>query len=108
MKLIEYGNNTLIDFYKINGLEFTKEHNYFGKNIKSLAIIENNKVIGAISVSIYKNKSFIEALAISKEYRHKGYGKILLEKALQTLHIPIIKMLKISAQVPTNIGRIKL
>lgn len=30
MKLIEYGNNTLIDFYKINGLEFTKEHNYFG------------------------------------------------------------------------------
>lgn len=30
MKLIEYGNNTLIDFYKINGLEFAKEHNYFG------------------------------------------------------------------------------
>ena len=72
-----------------------------------MAIIENNKVIGAISVSIYK-KSFIEALAISKEYRHKGYDKILLEKALQALHIPIITMLKISAQVPTNIGRIKL
>ena len=72
-----------------------------------MAIIENNKVIGAISVSIYK-KSFIGALAISKEYRHKGYDKILLEKALQALHIPIIKMLKISAQVPTNIGRIKL
>lgn len=95
MKLIEYGNNTLIDFYKINGLEFTKEHNYFGKNIKSLAIIENNKVIGAISVSIYKNKSFIEALAISKEYRHKGYGKILLEKALQALHIPIYTISKV-------------
>lgn len=77
------------------------------RNIITLAIIENNKVIGAISVSIYK-KSFIEALAISKEYRHKGYDKILLEKALQALHIPIIKMLKISAQVPTNIGRIKL
>ena len=30
MKLLEYGNNTLIDFYKINGLEFAKEHNYFG------------------------------------------------------------------------------
>ena len=72
-----------------------------------MAIIENNKEKGSISVSIYK-KSFIEALAISKEYRHKGYDKILLEKALQALHIPIIKMLKISAQVPTNIGRIKL
>lgn len=97
MQLIEYDNNTLIDFYKINGLEFTKEHNYFGKNIKSFAIIESNKVIGAISISIYKNKNYIEALAISKEYRHKGYGKILLKKALQTLPIPVYTISKAPA-----------
>ena len=94
MQLIEYDNNALIDFHKINGLEFTKEHNYFGKDIKSFVINKNNKVIGAVSVSIYKNKNFIEALAISKEYRHKGYGKMLLEKALQVPPIPIYTISK--------------
>ena len=38
MQLIEYDNITLIDFYKINGLQFTKKHNYFGKDIKSFLL----------------------------------------------------------------------
>ena len=36
-----------------------------------------------MSISIYKEKSFIEALAVNKEYRNKGYGKLLIETAIE-------------------------
>jgi len=82
LKFIKYDNNDLIEFYIENGLEFDSSKKYFGNEVKSYVILENKRIIGAISFSLYKDKKFIEALAIDKKYRHKGYGRLLLEKVI--------------------------
>ena len=94
MEIIEYDNKTLINFYAENGLEFSETKGYYGTNIKSFALLKNNKIIGACSISIYNGKSFIEAIAIDKKYRNKGYGKTLIEKALMELQKPIYTISK--------------
>ena len=89
MEIVKYDNQTLINFYIENGLEFDENKGYFGIDVKSFALLRDNKVIGAISISIYRGKEFIEAIAIDKEYRNKGYGKLLLEKVIGMLEKPI-------------------
>ena len=89
MNFIDYDSNSLISFYIDNGLEFDENKGYFGKNVKSYVILEKEQVIGALSISIYKNKDFIETLAVDEEHRHKGYGKLLLKKAIKELEKPI-------------------
>lgn len=89
MKIVEYDNKTLINFYVENGLEFSEIKGYFGTDVKSFALLKNDKIIGAFSISIYKGKNFIEAIAIDKEYRNRGYGKLLIEKAIENLEKPI-------------------
>lgn len=89
MNFIEYDNTSLIEFYKENGLEFNEDRSYFGDDVKSFVILKNKEIIGAVSISNYKQKSFIDALAVKKVYRKKGYGKLLLEKAIQELRKPI-------------------
>ena len=89
MEIIEYDNKSLIKFYAENGLEFNDIKGYFGTDVKSFALLKNDKVIGAVSISIYKDKNFIEAIAIDNEYRNKGYGKLLIDKAIENLEKPI-------------------
>ncbi len=95
MKFIQYDNNCLIDFYIENGLEFDEDKSYFGNNVNSFVLLENEKIIGAFSISIYKDKSFLEALAVDREHRNKGYGKLLLEKAIEKLEKPIYTISKV-------------
>lgn len=95
MEFIEYDNNSLINFYIENGLEFDENKNYFGINVKSFVIVENKKIKGAVSISLYKDKNFIEALAVDEKYRRKGYGKILLEKAIKELGKPVYTISKV-------------
>ena len=95
MKFIKYDNKSLINFYRENGLEFDKNKSYFGINVESFALLENEKIIGAVSISIYKEKNFIEALAVDKEYRNKGYGKLLIEKAIEKLEKPVYTISKV-------------
>lgn len=95
MKLYKYNNEILINFYIENGLEFTENKKYFGVNVNSFAIIENEKIIGAVSISIYKDKNFIEALAIDKKYRNKGYGSLLIEKSIEELEKPVYTISKV-------------
>lgn len=85
-EFVKYNNDKLIGFYVENGLEFDENKGYFGNNINSLAIVVNGEIVGAVSFSIYKNNSFIEALAVDRKYRKKGYGKILLKKAIEQLN----------------------
>lgn len=92
--VINYDNNKLINFYIDNELEFDENKGYFGDNIKSFVIIENKQIVGAISISNYKAKNFIEALAVTKEYRNKGYGRLLLKKAIQELKKPVYTISK--------------
>ena len=74
-------------------LEYAKK--YFGNNIRSFALLENENIIGAVSISIYKGKSFIEALAVDKKYRNRGYGKSLIEKAIGELEKPVYIISKV-------------
>ena len=94
MIIIKYDNKTLIDFYIENGLEYDENKGYFGTGVESFALLENEKIIGAFSISIYKNKSFIEALAVDKEYRNNGYGRLLIGKAIEKLEKPIYTISK--------------
>lgn len=95
MKFDKYNNESLINFYIKNGLEFDENKKYFGTNIRTFALIENEKIIGAVSISVYKCKSFIEALAVDKKYRNKGYGKLLVEKAIEKLKKPVYTISKV-------------
>lgn len=95
MIIIKYDNKTLIDFYIENGLEYDENKGYFGTDVESFALLENEKIIGAFSISIYKNKSFIEALAVDKEYRNNGYGRLLIGKAIEKLEKPIYTISKV-------------
>ena len=97
MDIIQYDSKKLIDFYIKNGLEFDENKDYFGTNIKSFAILQDGKVIVAISISTYKNKNFIEAIAVDEKYRHSGYGKIMLEKVILEINTPIYAISKIDA-----------
>lgn len=95
MKFVKYDNISLINFYRLNGLEFDENKGYFGINVTSFALLENEKIIGAVSISFYKEKSFIEALAVDKKYRNSGYGKLLIEKAIEKLEKPVYTISKI-------------
>lgn len=95
MIIIKYDNKTLIDFYIENGLEYDENKGYFGTGVESFALLENEKIIGAFSISIYKNKSFIEALAVDKEYRNNGYGRLLIGKSIEKLEKPIYTISKV-------------
>ncbi len=44
MEFIEYDNNSLINFYIENRLEFDENKNYFGTNVKSFVIVENKNI----------------------------------------------------------------
>lgn len=95
MKFDKYNNESLINFYIKNGLEFDENKKYFGTNIRTFVLMENEKIIGAVSISIYKCKSFIEALAVDKKYKNKGYGKLLVEKAIEKLKKPVYTISKV-------------
>ena len=95
MKFVKYDNISLINFYRLNGLEFDENKGYFGINVTSFALLENEKINGAVSISFYKEKSFIEALAVDKKYRNSGYGKLLIEKAIEKLEKPVYTISKI-------------
>lgn len=85
-EFVQYDNNKLIKFYVENGLEFDANKGYFGSDVKSLAIIADGDIVGAISFSIYKNRNFIEALAVNKKYRNRGYGKKFIKKAIEIIN----------------------
>ena len=95
MQILKYDNKSLIKFYIENGLEFDENRGYFGNNVESFALLDNEKIIGAFSISIYIDKNFLEALAVDTEHRNKGYGKLLLEKAIEKLEKTIYTISKV-------------
>lgn len=79
-----YNNhNELIEFYNDNGIEIDNNTGYVFDPKISYIIEENKKLIGAITISDFKDGIFIEAIAISKDYRNKGIGKELLNKVIK-------------------------
>lgn len=84
--IIEYNSIDLIDFYSSNGLEISKEHSYLGNELYSIALIEDNKIIGAATLSKYHNKTFLEAIAIDENYRNKGYANKLIKEITKNIY----------------------
>jgi len=60
MKFIEFDSENLIDFYCKNGLEFYENKKYFGTDLRSFALVDNDKIIGAITISKYKEKILLK------------------------------------------------
>lgn len=94
MNLVEYNNDLLVKFYAENELEIDENKKYFGTDVKSFALLDGKKVAGAISFSKYKNKNYIEAVAVDKLYRKKGYGRKLLDKAIDEMGAPVYAISK--------------
>lgn len=83
MAIIEKCDSSkLIKFYQNNDLEIDEQHGYFGTNLESYVIYDNEVVEGAVTISKYADKSFLEAIAVNKTSRGKGYGKELLKYAI--------------------------
>ena len=53
MKFDKYDNDSLINFYIENGLEFDERKKYFGNNIRSFALLENENII-VFKIKFYK------------------------------------------------------
>lgn len=83
MELKKYESQKLIEFYKNNDIEISEEHGYYGIDLKSFVMIENEEIIGAVTISKYDSKNFLEVIAIRKDCRGKGYGNILLNKGIE-------------------------
>lgn len=96
----EHGFDTLIfelPSYKIveNDGNYTDEEiEIFKKVVEQGAAHFYEKVAGAISFSKYKNKNYIEAVAVDKLYRKKGYGRKLLDKAIDEMGAPVYAISK--------------
>lgn len=45
MKFDKYDNDSLINFYIENGLEFDERKKYFGNNIRSFALLMKMKIL---------------------------------------------------------------
>jgi len=57
------------------------------KNVDFFIACENNKICGCVGIQQGKEKDeyYIERLAVLPEYRHKQYGKKLLDKAIEEI-----------------------
>ncbi len=56
MKFDKYDNDSLINFYIENGLEFDERKKYFGNNIRSFALLENENIIEQYLFQYIKEK----------------------------------------------------
>ena len=82
MLIEKVDSKNLINFYSKNSLEIDSEHGYFGTNVESFAIVENEIIKGAVTISKYGKKNILEAIAVDEESRGQGFGKELLKFAV--------------------------
>jgi diamine N-acetyltransferase len=61
--------------------------NSIEKGLNLYGLFINNKIIGCIGIEDAKSNGifYIERLAVLPEYRHKGYGKTLLDNAVKII-----------------------
>lgn len=77
-------HKSLIKFYLDCGIEFQLEE-YVGIPIFSYIIGTMDNIIAAVTVTSQNSDIIIDDLAVHKNYRHKGYGKMLLQKSLERI-----------------------
>lgn len=77
-------HKSLIQFYLDCGIEFQSEE-YVGIPIFSYIVGTIDNFIAAVTVTRQNSDIIIDDLAVHKDYRHKGYGKMLLQKSLERI-----------------------
>lgn len=74
----------LIEFYLNCGIEFQSDE-YVGIPVFSYLVGSIDNIIAAVTVTNQNANIIIDDLAVHKDYRHKGYGKMLLNKSLERI-----------------------
>lgn len=64
----------------------------------SFAVFDKGNQVGGVTGRIYGNTFHVSLLAVNKEYRKKGIGKILIGKLEKIAHDENIKHLTVSTQ----------
>ena len=77
-------HKSLIEFYLECGIEFQSEE-YVGIPIFSYIVGTMDNIIAAITVTRQNCDIIIDDLAVHKDYRHKGYGRMLLQKSIERI-----------------------
>lgn len=76
----------LIDFYIDCGIEFPSQE-YVGLPIFSYLVGTMDNIIAAITITAQNSNVIIDDLAVHKNYRNKGYGRMLLQRALDRIEL---------------------
>lgn len=74
----------LINNFAAEGTMLPVSLNMLYERLRNFLVVEeNNKIIGCVALKIvWKDLGEIRSLAISKKHQGKGYGKLLVKKAL--------------------------
>jgi len=78
-------HSELTDFYKLNGLEIEDGRELTQNAYKSLVIYEKDRLIGAATVSKRNGIFVLDYIAVDREYRRSGVGKMLFERVTDKL-----------------------
>lgn len=74
IEIMRLENQYGIDVYSMESIMSTFDFDYYHNYV----ILKGNNVIGYISATIIFDECNLLKIIIDKNYRHKGYGKILL------------------------------
>lgn len=77
-----FDHDELIDFYMSRGLEFGENKQYYCKSLFTYVAIENNNVIGAITIGIEKEYYVLDSIVVNSQYEGKGIGTKLYDIAI--------------------------
>lgn len=76
-RVFEIEKECFVDPWKLTDLEYELS----GNPVNKFLVLEvNNDIVGFIDFMITFNSATISQLAITKEYRKQGFGKLLLEE----------------------------
>ena len=76
-RVFEIEKECFVDPWKLTDLEYELSENPVNK---FLVLEVNNNIVGFIDFMITFNSATISQIAITKEYRKQGFGKLLLEE----------------------------
>jgi predicted GNAT family N-acyltransferase len=100
-------NKELYECFKIRTVVFVEEQKVpaveeideFEDESTHYVLIIDNKIVGTARTRIIDNYGKIQRVAILKEYRGKGFGKLLMEKIIKNLSKnKSLKYIKLGAQ----------
>jgi len=80
-----FDHDKLIDFYMSRGLEFGENKQYYCKSLFTYVAIENNNIIGAITIGIEKEYYVLDSIVVNSNYEGKGIGTKLYNIAIDRI-----------------------